>query len=313
MERGGVSGAGIGSFRDYRGLFYGFPDFGGSDLKFTISAKGRLPVDYSEIMVSAGYAERRESPDGLTSRYEPVAPDSIGDYEVVPSFWIVTPGRDRIVPLRHAGRISKKSPSLFGDFSPEQSGGIELVYLDPFSSRKTSNLGSLWDRVALTNAQDEVVNALKLVSPDITAVSMIGGEESAWSRRTAIVRSDLFKEPVNLRTFGDGVNRLFGIILSLCNAKGGLLLVDEIDNGLHYSIQLGVWKTVFRLAKQLDVQVFATSHSWDCVTAFAEAASDNKEVEGVLTRLTRVGERIVPSTFTEDDLKIVTEYGIEVR
>jgi predicted ATP-dependent endonuclease of OLD family len=90
-----------------------------------------------------------------------------------------------------------------------------------------------------------------------------------------------------LRTFGDGVNRLFGVILSLCNARNGVLLVDEIENGLHYSVQTEIWRTIFRLANTLNVQVFATSHSWDCVRAFQEAASESPQ-DGVLVRLSKV-------------------------
>ncbi len=115
-----------------------------------------------------------------------------------------------------------------------------------------------------------------------------------------------------LRTFGDGVNRLFGVILSLCNAKDGILVVDEIDNGLHYSVQSQIWKIVFRLAKTLNVQVFATSHSWDCVRAFQQAASDSPE-DGVLVRLTKRQENVAATLFTERELEIATRDQIEVR
>lgn len=70
---------------------------------------------------------------------------------------------------------------------------------------------------------------------------------------------------------GDGITRLFHIILALVNAKNGVLLVDEFENGLHWSVQEKVWETVFQLAERLDVQVFATTHSRDCVQAFQAA------------------------------------------
>ena len=69
-----------------------------------------------------------------------------------------------------------------------------------------------------------------------------------------------------------GLNRLFGIILSLVNAKDGLLLIDEVENGMHHSVQLDLWRVIFRLSRQLNIQVFATSHSWDSVEAFQKAA-----------------------------------------
>jgi AAA15 family ATPase/GTPase len=130
--------------------------------------------------------------------------------------------------------------------------------------------------------------------------------------RTAIVRAAGIPRPVPLRSFGDGLNRLFGIVLSLVNAKDGLLLIDEFENGLHHSIQVDIWRAVFRLAGSLDIQVVATSHSWDAIEAFQKAASEDPE-EGVLIRLSRKGEEIIPTLFREDELAVVTRDRIEVR
>ena len=120
------------------------------------------------------------------------------------------------------------------------------------------------------------------------------------------------RDQLPLRSFGDGLNRLFAIILSLVNARGGILLIDEFENGLHYSVQLDAWNTVFRLAQSLEVQVFATSHSWDTIETFQQAASKTPE-DGVLVRLTRRGDRISPTVFAEDELAVVTRDKIEVR
>ena len=141
---------------------------------------------------------------------------------------------------------------------------------------------------------------------------MVGSGEARGRPRTAIVRSSQFDSPVPLRTFGDGVNRLFGIVLSLCNAKNGVLLVDEFENGLHHSVQASIWSTIFRLASDLNVQVFATSHSEDCVHAFQQAAAESPE-DGVLVRLTRRGDQVFPTEFDEDELAIATRNDIEVR
>ena len=126
------------------------------------------------------------------------------------------------------------------------------------------------------------------------------------------MRASNIARPVSLGTFGDGVNRLFGIALALVNARGGLLLVDEFENGLHHTVQTDVWRMIFRLAKRLDVQVFATTHSQDTVRTFQQAAAESPE-EGVLLRLTRRGEDIIPTVATEDDLEVATLHDIEVR
>jgi predicted ATPase len=184
------------------------------------------------------------------------------------------------------------------------------VHLDPFSSHSTSQLGALWDAIALTETEQEIVEALRVISSDILAISMIGSNTTR--PRIAIVKSSRFPQPVSLRTFGDGLNRLFGIVLSLCNARNGVLLVDEIEIGLHYSVQVSIWRIIFSLAKKLNVQVFATSHSWDCVRAFQEAAKESPE-EGVLIRLSKRGENVIPTLFYEHELAIATRDQIEVR
>jgi len=184
-------------------------------------------------------------------------------------------------------------------------------YLGPSVSVQTESLGFLWDQVALTDLEETVVKALHIVDPGVRKVTMIGGEGQQHPRM-AMVSSNTFDRPVPLRSYGDGVNRLFGIILSLVNAKGGLLLIDEFENGLHHTVQETIWKAIFRLANQLDVQVFATSHSYDAIKAFQAAANESPE-DGVLIRLTRKGEDIIPTVLFEKDLAIATESGIEVR
>ena len=101
-------------------------------------------------------------------------------------------------------------------------------------------------------------------------------------------------------------------MLSLVNAQGGLLLIDEFENGLHHTVQSEVWNGIFRLANLMNVQVFATSHSWDAVQAFQKAAANNAD-QGVLIRLTSKESQIIPTYFREDELAVATRENIEVR
>ncbi len=167
----------------------------------------------------------------------------------------------------------------------------------------------MWGKTALTDNEKHVIEALRIIDPKISAVSMVASEVDV---RTAIVRSRDIPRPVPLRSFGDGMTRLFAIVLSLVNAQGGLLLIDEFENGLHYSVQLDIWRMIFRLAQILDVQVFATSHSRDTVEAFQTAASESPG-EDALVRLTRRGDDVISTVFSERELEIATRDEIEVR
>ncbi|RKZ79523.1 MAG: hypothetical protein DRR19_24870 [Candidatus Parabeggiatoa sp. nov. 1] len=57
------------------------------------------------------------------------------------------------------------------------------------------------------------------------------------------------------------MSRTLQLVLSMLQAKGGFLLIDEFENGLHYAVQP-------QLSTESNIQVFATTHSWDCVRAF---------------------------------------------
>lgn len=287
-------------------LFTGFPDLAASRQGFSITASGALPPTISRIQAGIHWFVRKTDPERRVISYEAASGDLFDDIESFPALDLDISGRKRVVPLDwfQQRRLPMRA----------EADGISVpcVYLDPFSSRSTRQMGALWDAIALTDVEQEIVKALRIVSDDIQAVSVIGSDERGSRGRTAIAKSTRYPSPVPLRTFGDGVNRLFGIILSLCTARNGVLLVDEVENGLHFSVQTEIWRTVFRLAKELDVQVFATTHSWDSVRAFQKAAGESPG-DGVLVRLTRHDERIIPTLFSEKELEVVTRDQIEVR
>jgi hypothetical protein len=109
------------------------------------------------------------------------------------------------------------------------------------------------------------------------------------------------------------MRHLLMIALLLVSARGGVLLIDEMDTGLHYTVMVDLWRLVFKMAEKLDVQVLATTHSLDCITAFSEAWSEAKESDGLYLRLRRKGEQIRTVIYTAEELRIAIEQGIEVR
>ena len=140
-----------------------------------------------------------------------------------------------------------------------------------------------------------------------------------------LARTEGASEPVPLKSLGDGMVRMFQLALALESAKSrqiasaasprslipdtvsteddGVFLIDEIENGIHYTVLPDLWRFLFRMAKLHNVQVFATTHSWDCVEAFQKAAAEEKETEGMLLRLEKRDDRphkVV--TYTEDGI-----------
>lgn len=173
------------------------------------------------------------------------------------------------------------------------------------------HIAELWDRIALTDVEEEVLAGLRILAP-IERLSLVGDFDGRGERKP-VVKVPGFRRPVPLRTLGDGASRLFGLMLALVNAQHGLLLVDEIENGLHVSVQDEVWRAIFSLAERLDVQVFATTHSWDAIVGFQYAANLST-AEGMLYRLERRKDgSIFPTAYTERDAEIAARQEIEVR
>ncbi|WP_374631681.1 ATP/GTP-binding protein [Ferrovibrio sp.] len=208
--------------------------------------------------------------------------------------------------IRHRMRI------VFRHKNARGSKGL-AVYLSP-QGMSDDALSSLWDNVALTDDEVDVIAALRIIAPDIEKISFIGSDKYDGGL-VPMIRQANSREPVALRRSGDGMTRLLGIALALVNARDGVLLIDEIENGIHYSVQGKLWQLIVNAAKRLNVQVFATTHSFDCIEAFSKTANEMETVEGRLIKLYRNGDNasIQAIEFDESELKAITKSGIEVR
>ncbi len=180
-----------------------------------------------------------------------------------------------------------------------------------------ADFARLWDRVTLTDDEDRVIQAVNLaVDEEVVRVAVVGdasGNGQGPIGRRLVARLKGHRHPVPLRSLGDGVVRLLGVAAALANSKDGFLLIDEAENGIHHALQRDFWRMVLQTAQDNNVQVLATTHSWDCVRGFAQAAGDLDAVEGVLVRLERSDDRNRVVEYSEEELSTVARDGIEVR
>lgn len=279
-------------------FFWGFPEMSDFPRPIIIS------TDSEQLTIRVAWAMEKRDQDDIVRLIE--VPDRTLISEDAVQVLIVQTADSRRISRLSAYFRTSRLPATLTRYEP-----VTCLFVGPYGGEGTAILGELWDKIALSDREIDIVDALRIIDPNISAVSMIG-QTSSRSNRAAIVRSGAFVRPVPLRSFGDGLNRIFGMILSMVNAKDGRLLIDEFENGLHYSVQLDAWRTIFRLAVRLNVQVFATSHSWDAVESFQRAAAES-DAEGVLIRLSRKGSEVIPTLFREDELALATRDGIEVR
>ncbi len=119
----------------------------------------------------------------------------------------------------------------------------------PFEYVRTADISGvnnpqMFDKIALSPLEDKLIDALKIIDPHISAINFLNDESRSRvsSNRIADVRvpfvvCDNMYGKYRLSAMGDGVNRILTIVLSLLNCKDGVLLVDEFENGLHYTVQ----------------------------------------------------------------------------
>jgi len=106
---------------------------------------------------------------------------------------------------------------------------------------------------------------------------------------------------------------LLVLAMNLVRSAGGYLLVDEIDTGLHYSVMVKMWKLVVETARRLDIQVFATTHSLDCIQALAGLYESEPDVRDDIS-LHRI-EKGAPASirYSADEILNAAQRQVEVR
>ncbi len=199
----------------------------------------------------------------------------------------------------------------------------------------TPHMGWLWDRVALTPREANVVKALRVIAL-VEGIALVADPASyPEGERMVMARIADETEPIPLASLGDGMLRVFELALATEFAASRekpsstmlssdtkelflaldepVLLIDEVEIGVHYSALPDVWRYLFRAARERGIQVFATTHSWDCIEAFQQAAAEEPEGSALLMRLEQKGEEHRAVLFDQDELPTVTKHHIEVR
>lgn len=223
--------------------------------------------------------------------------------------------RDMKLPLGYRGGVPVGALFTYAPTSQDEGRPIRFVTAMSLAAKDAV---SLFDQVVLTPQEDMVLDAMRLIDPRIDRIAVSSAEISPFSKGVGskggiLVRLKGFDDRVPIGSMGDGIWRMFGLALSTVQATGGVLLVDEIDTGLHYTVMRDMWRFLYQCAKKYDVQVVATTHSWDCCRALAaicrEDVSEGSDV--VISRIERGREEAV--SYSEQEIIAVAERDIEVR
>lgn len=185
--------------------------------------------------------------------------------------------------------------------------GTPTTFLPAHDQPALASQAARLSRLVQAKREHEVTDAVRLVDPRITRL-VVGTEAGG-----ATVFADVgLPSLLPLALAGQGTMRLFSWAVELPEVRGGALLIDEIDDGLHHAIMVDVLKALGAMAEAHDVQLFATTHNDELIRAALEAFSPTPEQ----LRIIRIGRRDGRSTaavYDEQSLPAILDANLEVR
>ena len=212
---------------------------------------------------------------------------------------------DGTEPSRYAIHVSA------GGLEREPKAGPPLnpaVFLDAVTPTSQEELAHRFSVEVESKRDEAVVGALQLIAPSLTKLTVL------TNQGTPTLSCDIGKARLlPIQVMGQGIVRLADIVLAFTDARQGVMLVDEIESGLHYSRYNALWQAMRAWCRDFDTQLIATTHSYECLSAAAEVFRESSEDEFALFRLDRSGRRHAATRFAPSELSDMVERGWEVR
>jgi hypothetical protein len=289
---------------DVSHLFNGHEALSGSVIRIGAQSHGH------ERIIEYGMTEvhSRDQPELFSDD------DAIGSRPAIAINGIPKP-LTRLIPLSRAAGIYSDAFDTPVRRRMRSYEGVAPAMFITTESITGDELVAMWNKIALTPLESLVLRALQFLEPRIERIasqSLASPYYLGQGRGGFILKLKGLDQPVPIGSMGDGMWRMLAMAIAITQCKDGVLLVDEIDTGLHYSVMTKMWRLIFGAAKEFDVQVFATTHSSDCIRSLAELSHDVDGLNSVTVQRIEIGrERSV--RYDPEELAIAAEREIEVR
>jgi AAA15 family ATPase/GTPase len=190
-------------------------------------------------------------------------------------------------------------------FSGPYTDTLKGIFINPRTTLEDT--AERFNEVQIKKQERTVLNILQKIEPAL--IDLFIGAENILYCDIGLNR----RLPINV--VGEGLNKLLSIILAIYDASDGIVLIDEIENSLHYSAQEILWESIFEAASAFNVQVFATTHSFENVKAYSAAYDklNDKNDNLRLYRIEREKDRLQLIDIDHEMLKTALESDWEVR
>jgi hypothetical protein len=210
----------------------------------------------------------------------------------------------------YKGTVSRAQPKIT-EQGLNLAGTGETMPIFLFSSSVPVSPAENASRFSLLDTEGKsgpFVEALKKVFPILEDISIqvVSGQPMLH----ASLSFSQLKVPLGL--LSSGINRLAGIFLGVAGRSQNVVLIDEIENGFFYELLPRIWSALLSFCKQQDSQIFASTHSEECLRALLKIVGDNAE-EFTLIRTERSNGNSTARLFGGHQLHSAIEQNIEVR
>ena len=187
--------------------------------------------------------------------------------------------------------------------------GHPCVFERPKSRYNARSLAALFGRARFAGYVSSIETTIRLLEPRLRRMETITD-----SRGVPAIYGDIGSSPpLPVSVMGEGTKRLLALSLAFLKAQNGVILVDEIENGLHHSVLIDVWKNLDWLSREFNVQVFATTHSYECIVAANNAFNELESTDLHFHRMHRQDNKIKAVTYDKQALDTNIEYLWELR
>lgn len=215
-----------------------------------------------------------------------------------PALKLTVDNDSRIIPVDRIGRPI---------FSRDVNNRVNVNFISSCVTDEVT-LATYYGSLMDLNKENYLHQSLQFFDENIISLKAIPSQQGV-SLKLNIKNREL---PVLLSSLGEGINRYIAILCAIWASKDGYLFIDEIENGIHYTNHEKLWKFIFEASKQANCQVFATTHSKECIEAFNRV---NENDEGIYLEFYRNQKNglIVVKERDNEQLEYALSHNSEIR
>lgn len=234
------------------------------------------------------------------------------------NFQIYSPEKTHI--LKMISVINKEKKENYLILTPNGLNTYQIPYPPSFkttiiTSRLVLNYQQIADNFSQvqTNRKllDLLIDVLRIFEPNLQdlRISMYGGTVPLiYAYLTTI------KEPIPINYVSEGLSRALELFLTIMNTNEGVVLIDEIENGIHHSLLQKYMIFILNLIEKFNIQIFATTHSYEAIqAAYLAATNENKNENVKIYRFEKEESNISIIEYTSDEISTALDMELEIR